>query len=83
MEQELYMTRLDWVEDSTQSVWYVWRTLKIVGSRRKKVFLNENSVEGKPCINREIKSLELTFSYTCVMMNMKLLAVVTPPSICQ
>ena len=24
------------------------------------VVLNENSVEGKPCINRESKSLELT-----------------------
>ena len=28
-EQELCMTRLDWVEDSTQSVWNFWRTLKL------------------------------------------------------
>ena len=41
----------------------------------------KKSVEGKPCINRESKSLELTFSYTDVMMNMNILAVVTPPSI--
>ena len=41
----------------------------------------ENSVEGKPCINRESDSLELTISYTYVMMNMNILAVVTPPSI--
>ena len=26
----------------------------------KNVVMNENSIEGKPCINREIKSLELT-----------------------
>ena len=38
----------------------------------------ENSIEEKLCINIEIKSLELTFSYTYVTMNMKLLAVVTP-----
>ena len=30
------------------------------------VVLNENSVEGKPCINREIKSLDLTIKfYSC------------------
>ena len=42
----------------------------------KNVVLNENSVEGKPCINRESKILEISFSYTDVMMNMKLLEVV-------
>ena len=42
----------------------------------------KNSVEGKPCINREINILDITnFSYTSVMMKIKLLAVVTPPSI--
>ena len=46
------------------------------------VVLNENSVEGKPCINREINSLELTiFCYTDFMVNMKLLEVLTPLSI--
>ena len=39
----------------------------------KNVVLNENSVEGKPCISQ--------FSYAYVMINMKLLSVVTPPSI--
>ena len=43
--------------------------------------MDENSVEVKPCINRENKSLELTFSYTDVIINMKLLDVVTSPSI--
>ena len=42
----------------------------------KKVFV------GKPCINRENKSNELTIQlYSCHDINMKLLAVVTPPSI--
>ena len=35
-------------------------------------------------VNRESKSLDIsTFSYTYIMMNMKLLEVVTPPSIHQ
>ena len=45
------------------------------------VVLNKKSVEGTPCINRESNSLNLTFSYTYVMMNMKPLAVATPPYI--
>ena len=46
------------------------------------VVLNENSIEGKPCINRQIKSNELTMSlYSCHDITMKLLAVVTPPYI--
>ena len=32
----------------------------------KNVVLNENSVEGKPCINKESKSLEITiYLYSC------------------
>ena len=46
------------------------------------VVLNENSVEGKPCINRESKSDGLTIQlYSCYDINMKLLEVVTTPSI--
>ena len=46
------------------------------------VVLNENSFEGKPCINRESKILELTIQlYSCYDINMKLQAVVKPPSI--
>ena len=46
------------------------------------VVLNENSVDIKPCINREIKSDELTiYLYSCHDINMNFLAVVTPPSI--
>ena len=46
------------------------------------VVLNENSVEGKPCINIESKSDELTIQlYSCYEINMKLLAVITPRSI--
>ena len=46
------------------------------------VVLNKNSVEIKPCINRESKSDELTiYLYSCHDINMKLLVVVAPPSI--
>ena len=48
----------------------------------KNVVLNENSVEVKPCINREIKSDEITIQlYSCYDINMDLPAVVTPSSI--
>ena len=48
------------------------------------VVLNEYSVEGKPCINRAIKSDELTiYLYSCNSINMKFLVVVTPPYIYQ
>ena len=44
--------------------------------------MNEKSVEGKPCINRESKVNELTIQlYSCYDINMKTLAVVTPPYI--
>ena len=46
------------------------------------VVLNENSVDRKPCINRESKSDELTIKlYSCHDINRKFLVVVTPPSI--
>ena len=46
------------------------------------VVLDENSVERKPCINRESKSLELTiYLHSCNDINMKFLVVVTPLSI--
>ena len=60
MEQELCMTRLDWVEESTQSVWNVCRTLKMSVIEENNVVLIENSVEGKPCIIIESKSLDIT-----------------------
>ena len=48
------------------------------------VVLNEKSVEGKPCINRESKSDSLTvYLYSCHDINMNFLAVVTPPYIYQ
>ena len=48
------------------------------------VVLNENSVEGKPCIDGESKSDEITiYLYSCHDINMKILSVVTPPSIYQ
>ena len=50
----------------------------------KNVVLIENSVEGKPCINNESKSYDLTIElYSCQDINMKFLVVVTPPSIYQ
>ena len=45
------------------------------------VFLDENSVERKPCINRESKSDELTIKlYSFHDINVQFLVVVTPPS---
>ena len=58
--------------------------MKTVYPDENNVVLNENSVERKPCINREIKSNELTIQlYSCHNINMKLLVVVTPTSIYQ
>ena len=48
------------------------------------VVLNENSVEGKPFINRESKNDKLTIQlYSCYDINMKLLTVVASPSMYQ
>ena len=48
------------------------------------VVLDVKSVERKPCINRESKSLDLTIKlYICHDINMKFLVVVTTPSIYQ
>ena len=53
-------------------------------AHKNNVVLNENSVEGKPFINRGSKSDDITiYLYSCHNINMKLLAVVTPPSIYQ
>ena len=60
----------------------VQRTLKLSIQNEKNVVLNEKSVEGKPCINRESKSNELTiYLYSCQDINMKFIVVATPPSI--
>ena len=64
MEQEFCMTRVDWVEYSTQSVrnvcikvWYMKGTLETVCSIQTVLFRMENSVEVKSCTNRESKIL--------------------------
>ena len=58
--------------------------MKNVYPDEKNVVLNENSVEGKPFINRESKINELPIKlYSCHDINMNLLAVVTPPSVYQ
>ena len=45
----------------------------------KNVFPNENSVEGKPCINRESKSLEILYScYDMLLFVLSLQAVGMP-----
>ena len=56
MEQEFYMTRLDWVEDSTKSVWNGCRTLKTVCSIREKIILN-----GKHCFPYITDSFQFSF----------------------
>ena len=56
--------------------------MKTVYQDEKNVVLDENSVERKPCINRESKSLDITIKlYSCHDINMNFLVVVTPPSI--
>ena len=56
--------------------------MKAVYPDEKNVVLNENRFKRKPCINRESKSDELTIKlYSCHDINMKLLVVITPPSI--
>ena len=58
--------------------------MKTVYPDENNVVLKENSVERKPCINRESRSDELTIKlYSCHDTNMKFLVVVTPPSIYQ
>ena len=56
--------------------------MKTVYQDKNSVVIDENSVEIKPCINKESKSLELTINlYSCHNININLLVVVTPPSI--
>ena len=56
--------------------------MRTVYPEENNVVIDENSVERKPCINREIKILELTIQlYSCHNINMKFLVVVTTPSI--
>ena len=56
--------------------------MKTVYQDENNVVFDENSVEWKPFINRESKSLELTIKlYSCHDINMEFLVVVTPPSI--
>ena len=59
MEQEFCMNRLDRVYDYTKLVWMFKEHEKCLFQNEKNVVMNKNSVEGKPCINRESKSLEL------------------------
>ena len=58
-EQELWMTRLYWV-----GIWLnqfeIFDYMKTVYQYENNFVLDDNSVEWKPCINRESKSLELT-----------------------
>ena len=56
--------------------------MKTVYQDENNVVIDENSVDRKPCINRESKSLELTIQlYSCHDINTKFLEVVTRPSI--
>ena len=53
------MTRLDWVGIRFNQ-FEMLKNMKTVYQYENNVVLDENSVEWKPCINRESKSLELT-----------------------
>ena len=58
--------------------------MKTVYQDENNVVLDENSVERKPCINRESKNLELTiYLYSCHDININFLVVVTTSSIYQ
>ena len=60
------------------------KNMKNVYQDENNVVLDEKSVEWKPYINRESKSLEFTIKlYSCHNINMKFLVVVTLPSIYQ
>ena len=58
MEQAFCTTRLDLVKILNQ--FECLKNMKTICPDENNVVLNENSVEGKPCINRESKSNELT-----------------------
>ena len=53
MEQELYMTVLDWVGDSTQSVWNFCIEFDTWKNIEKITVLEWNSVNRKPCIYKQ------------------------------
>ena len=56
--------------------------MKTIYPDENNIVLNENSVERKPCINRESKIDERTIKlYSFHDINMKFLVVITPPSI--
>ena len=58
--------------------------MKTVYQYENNAVLDENSVERKPYINRESKSLEITiYLYSFHDINMTFLVVVTPQSIYQ
>ena len=71
------LTRLSLGRDSISL--NVQRTWKLSIQNENSVVLNENSTEGKTCMNRESKSLYITiYLYSCYDINVNLLAVVTP-----
>ena len=56
--------------------------MKTVYQDKNNVVLDEKSVEWKPYINKESKSLEITIKlYSCQNINMEFLVFVTPPYI--
>ena len=58
-EQEFWMTRLDWVGIRLNQ-FEMCEAHETVYQYENNVVLVENSVEWKPCINRECKGLKLT-----------------------
>ena len=96
--QEHIMCLSDIVQDSIWNKSSVWldytefrtrlnqfecsKNMKTVYPDENNVVLDENSVEWKPCINRESKGLDIKIKlYSCHDINMGFLVVVTPPSI--
>ena len=48
-EQDFYMTRLDWFEDLTQSVWNFCIEVDTWNNIESCTFIEENGVKRKPC----------------------------------
>ena len=67
-EQEFWMNRIYWVGIRLNQ-FEILKNKKIVYQDENDFSIVEKSVEWKPCINRESKSLELTISYTIVTIS--------------
>ena len=69
MEQEFYMTRLDLVEDSTQSVWNVWRTWKLSIQMKTMLFWMKTVLKENHVYIEKVRAISSQFSYAAVTIS--------------